>query len=576
MPEEIIKNEETEIEEAVLVERRSLEYKAKDEDLIRAINSAVKEAEPLKTFVDKIGERNEKYWKVGTEVDYKKIHPKRARITDNRIFMSVETILPMLTSRTPEPMIGGEIDNEIRERIIKALTIAYEVKQKLQQRLQTVIRHWFLYRIGVWKYRWDEGFITEVVSADKIWIDPRGTDDIKNCEFMGEDMEDTIEKLIEKFPKKKKDIIAKYGTDRMQSKVGYKEFWGGGGEWVAWKLGELLLGKQKNPNFDYTNETNNIFKKAQFPYLILNVFNLGKNLYDDTSLIENARPLQDAVNKRKNQISDLTEENKKLIVASSAVISKEEFQKFMNKYGMVGIWLDSGGDIKSGLQIVGGTVDASIFNDMGHSITEIDNIMGTHSTTRGERAEQETLGGRKLLAAGDYGRTDTIIVNIEQLMENWYNAYLHMLKVYSMEDAEFSNGEETVVLSKEEIPQGIMVIVKKGSTLPVDKASRAEMAVNLAKFNFIDPETLFDELGYGKSEERTQKLYDWLMKTGKIIPPQPQMPTGGQTGGQEEAQKAKLAQIMTSPQFKALPPEEQKAMIAQARGVVEAIKGGGQ
>jgi len=573
---EEIKNEQTEIEEAILAERRSLEYKAKDEDLIKAIDSAIKESIPLKDFIDAIGKSNEKYWKKGTEIDQKTIHPKRAKIIDNRIFMSVETILPMLTSRTPEPMIGGEIDNEINEKIIKALMIAYEVKQKLQQKLQTIIRHWFLYRIGIWKYRWEEGFVTECVIADKIGIDPRGTDEVKGCEFMYEKMEDTIQHLTEKFPKKKKEILAKYGTNRMKSKVGYIEFWGGEGEWVAWKLGELLLDKQKNPNFDYTNEENNLFKKPQFPYLVLNVFNLGKNLYDDTSLIEQSRPLQDAANKRKNQISDLTEENKKLIVASSSVISHEEFQKFIDKYGMLGIWLDSGGDIKSGLQIVGGQVDAATFNDMGHSITEIDNIMGTHSTTRGERQDQETFGGRKLLTAADYGRIDTIIVKIEQLMENWYNAYLHMFKVYSLEDAEFSNGEETVVLSKNKIPRGIMVIVKKGSTLPVDKASRAEMAVKLAQFNFIDPETLFTELGYGKEQERTQKLYEWLALTGKIIQQQPQMPPGGgqPAGGQQETQLARLQQIMTSPKFQALPDEQKQVVINQARQITEAIKGG--
>ena len=592
------KIETNEIEEAVLAERQSLEYKAKDDDLIKAIDNAVAEARPLKEFVDKIGKKNERYWREGTEVDSKKIHPARAKIVVNRIFMSVETILPMLTSRTPEPMIGGEIANDVREKLVKALTIAYEVKQKIQQELQKVIRHWFLYRIGVWKYRWDEGFVLETVLPSKIGIDPRGTEDSKNCEFIYEQMEDTIEDLIEKFPKKKKQIIANYTKERMKSKVGYIEFWGGKGEWVAWKMGNILLDKMKNPNFDYGEATivegeeeyepaaegANLFKKPQFPYLILNVFNLGKNLYDDSSLIEQVIPLQDSVNKRKNQISDMTEENKKLIVASSKAISKEEFQKFINKYGMVGIWLDTG-DI-SEINVIGGQADAATFNDLSHSIGEIDNIMGTHSTTRGERKEQETLGGRRLLTGADYGRIDTIIIRIEQLMENFYNAYLHMLKVYSTEDAVFSDGEETVKISREEIPEGIMVMVKKGSTLPVDKAARAEMAVKLAQFGFIDPGTLFEELGYGNEEERTKDLFEWLRVTGKIMPEQP---TGGQEvsgearggapreggeGATQAAQLARLKEIMQSPKFKALPDDQKQIIISKAREITNAIKGG--
>lgn len=575
-----------EVQEAIISERRSLEYKAKDDDLIEAINTAILEAKPLKEIVDKIGKKNELYWKRGTDIDLSKIHPKRAKIIDNRIFMAVETLLPIMTARTPEPTIIGDVENEVREKLVKVLTIAYEVKQKLQLKLQRVIRHWFLYRVGVWKYRWDEGFVTETVRAEKIGLDPRAPEK-GVCEYMYEQMEDTVEDLIKEFPKKKKEILAKYGEDRMKSKVKYIEFWGGNGEWVAWKLGTILLDKEKNPNFDYgklakgkkdkegyepaEEGTNNLFKKPQFPYLLLNVFNLGKNLYDDTSLIEQAISLQDGVNKRKNQISDLTDENKKLIIASSEAISKEEFQKFINKYGMVGIWLDRGNITQ--IKVEGGTPDPAIFNDLAHSIGEIDNMMGTHSTVRGERKEQETLGGRKLLMGADYSRAETVILNIEQLMEDWYNAYLHMLKVYSLEDVEFSNSEETITFNRDEIPEGILVMVKKGSTLPVDKASRAEMAVSLAKIDKIDPETMFEELGYGKADERTEKLFEWLDRTGKTRPEQPTLP--GMGGGSPQSQQlARLKQIMSSPKFKKLPPEQQKEIVGRAREIVKAIKSG--
>ena len=593
MPEQIEKKDE--LEEAILTERKSLEYNAKDEDLARAINSAVKESKKLKEIADKIGKKNELYWEKGTDLDRKKIHPKRAKIIINRIFTSVETVVSIVTSRPPEPtIIGEELENVIREKLIKILTIAYEVKQKLKQKLQKIIRHWFLYRIGVWKYRWDGGFITETVRPEKIGFDPRAPE-TGDCEYMFEWLEDTIGNLIKEYPKKKKAILEKYGKDKLKSKVKYLEFWGGNAEWVAWKLGTIILDKQKNPNFDYgelakkakgeegeegyeeaveaKEGTNNLFKKPQFPYLILNVFNLGKNLYDDTSLIEQSIPLQDAANKRKNQISDLTEENKKLIVASSKAISKEDFQEFIDKYGMVGIWLDRG-EI-SDIKVEGGHADASTHNDLTQSLLEIDNIMATHGSSRGERQKTETATGRKILVAGDYGRAETIIVNIEELMEDWYNAFLHMTKVYSTEDSKFSNSEETIVLNKEEIPEGVLVMVKKGSTLPVDKASRAEMALNLAKIDKIDPETMFDEVGYGNAEERTDKLFEWLEKTGKTRPEG--MPAGGAGAGAQDpriVQLAKVKKIMTSTEFKKLPVKQQQATITKAREIVKQIKGG--
>lgn len=559
---------EKELEDVIVAERKSLEYEANENDLLSAIIQAVKEASPLKDLMDDIGDKNELYWRKGTDIEEeKKIHPKKSKIKDNRVFMSVETIIPIVTAKTPEPEIAGEINNTTREKLVKALTIAYEVKLKVKQKLQQVLRHWFIHRIGVWKYRWDEGFVLETVKPKKIGVDPRATC-LANCEFIYEQLEDTVGALTEKFPKKKKEILAKYGEDRLKTKVKYLEFWGGGGKWVAWKLGSILLDKQKNPNFDYKNETNNLFKTPQLPYLLLRVFDLGNQLYDDTSLVEQIVSLQDGVNKRKNQISDLIDENKKLIIVSSNSMSKEEAQKFVNKYGMMLIWLDRGNPNE--IKVEGGQVDASAFNDLGHSITEIDNLMGTHSTTRGERAEQETLGGRQILAAADYGRAETIAENVEQLLEDLFNAYLHCLKVYSLEDASFSNGEETVTISREEIPTGIVVLVKKGSSLPVDKASRAEMAIKLAQFGMIDPETLFTELGYGNEEKRKQDLFEWLQMTGKI---QPQMGMEGQAGGQDQ-RLVQIQQMLNSPGFQNMPPEKQKEVVGRTRKIVQAIKQG--
>ena len=568
-------NEETTLEQEVVMERQALEYKESDEDLVEAIKSAVIESQPLKDMMDKAGKINEEYWGRGTDLDEKDIHPGRAKIVDNRIFTDFETILPIITAKTPEPTIIGDIPNELRERMVKALSIAYEVKQKLQDKLQKVVRHWGLYFIGIWKVRWDDGVITEVVRAEKMGFDPTATS-IDECEYAYEYLEDTIKNLKKKFPKKKKDIDEKYREHKEKTKLKYIEFWGGGGEWVAWKLGDILLDKERNPNFLYRKDgkgrkTGNLFKEPPFPYLILNVFNLGKDIYDDTSLISQTRKLQDAVNKRKCQISDLAEENKKLITASSNAISKEEFQKFINEYGMVGLWLDKG-NINE-VKVEGGNAQAWIFEDMAQSLSEIDNIFGTHGTVRGESQKQETLGGRKLLAGSDTGRIDAIVRRVEQFMESWYNMYLHFIKVYGLEDEEFSDGEETVKLSPEEIPNGVIVMVKKGSTLPVDKASRAEMAGQLAKADFIDPETLFEELGYGKPEERADKLFEWLRLTGKI---QPEQPGGAEGANNPQAQQLeRLKQIMSSPEFKKLPKEKQQQMVQTARQVVAKIKGGG-
>lgn len=570
--------EEKEIEEAVAVERQNLEFDAEDDDLITAMNRAIEESSDVKELMDKIGKSNELYWSVGTDMDMEKeIHPKRSKVVDNRIFMSVETLIPIVSARTPDPAVISKIENALRETIIMALKVFYEVKGKVKKELQRVIRHWFLYRIGIWKYRWDGKFILETVKPSKMGFDPRATK-LDNCEFIWEELEDTLEGLTEQYPKKKQTIIDKWGADTLKSKVKYKEFWGGGGSWVAWKLGEILLDKQKNPNFDYgvpakgvegeeayeeaREATDNLFESPRFPYLLLRVFDLGKTLYDDTSLIEQVKSLQESASKRKRQISDICDELKMLVIGSSKAISRKGLQAFVNKYGQRALWLDRGNinDIK----VEGAHIDGAMFEDMAHSIAEIDNIFGIHSTTRGERKEQETLGGRKLLMGSDFGRAEGMVENVEQLLEDMYNAYMHMFKVYEDKEVRFSDGENEGFLHPDQIPNDLLIMVKKGSTLPVDKASRAEMAGQLAKADMVDPETLFEELGYGDAKERVEKLYEWLAKTGKIQP---------EAGGEgNDPRLVKLKDIMSNPEFKKLPVERQKEMLAKAREIITRVK----
>ena len=181
---------EKELEEIIISERKALELDMDDKDLAKEIDTRILESKKLKKEIDKRGKEREKYWK-GDQLDTKRIHPKRAKIVDNRIFMGVETMIPILTGGIPEPEIEGKIDNELREKLTNTLKIAYEIKFGMKSKLRKFLRHWFIYYIGVFKYRWDEGFITEVVHPFKIGFDNLA-DSLDNCDFMYELLEDTL------------------------------------------------------------------------------------------------------------------------------------------------------------------------------------------------------------------------------------------------------------------------------------------------------------------------------------------------------------------------------------------------
>jgi hypothetical protein len=584
---------QTDVNTLITSYRQNLEFNKSDEELTVAINKAIKESQEFKDTVDKIGDKNKKYWKSGTDKDFSSAYPRKSRTVVNRIFTDIETAVPIISANTPEPSAIGNFDNDIREKIQDGLEIAYEVKYKMQQKLQCLTRHWFLFRLGAFKYRWQKylGFITENVLPKKLGLDKRATTK-DNCEYIWEQLEDTAENLIEKFPKKEKDITAIVGKDQLKSKIKYFEFWGGNGEWVCWIIParNRILEKKKNPNFDYDTPENNIFQKPQFPYIFLNVFNLGDetSLFDETSLIEESIPVQDGVTQLEQQIIDLNEGQKRVWVASGEAMSEKKAQDLVNKTGDLMVYLDRKAPAGGLVQIQSGKPDASLFNNLSHLLGEIDNIMGIHSTTRGERAQQETLGGRQLLMGSDVGRMDLIVRNVEQVMEEWYNSFLHMIKVYSVEPVTLMSAEKVIELKPEEIPNDVMVMVKKGSTLPTDDRTRMDMAQQLASAGMIDPKTLFEEMGYANVEQRVNDLLQWLQMTGKVMPQQPQMPQGvgqpptqgvaGQQGVATGGDQQKLQQVQRLRQLmekaKQLPPDQQAQAVGQIQQIAQQIKGG--
>ena len=558
-------------DEVVLQQRQLLEYKAKDEELISAINAAIHESKKLKDEKDEEGEKNEEYWKEGTERELlEKIHPKKAKTVNNRIWANLLTIVPYWVNRTPEPTpVYKGLKNDVRERIIKAAQIAWEVNDDMKWKTQQTVLHWAIYKIGWLKMRWNqdkEGIETMNVLPLKIGFDPRATN-LNNCEYIWELMEDSAENLVKKFPKKEKEIYSLIGgEERKKSKLRYIEFWGGNGKWVAWKLQNILLDKMKNPNFDYENPDNNIFKEPRFPYLLLNCFNLGYNLYDDTSIVEQARPLQDSVNKLERQILDLNEGQKRVWVGSGEAISKESFQKIINETGDIGVYMDRKIP-QGGLQLpLAGKPDASLFNNLEHLLSEIDNVMGVHAALRGQYTPGMArigMRGYAMMINQDLAK-DLIVSRIEQLAENWFNMYFHFCKVYYPADIEFNSSEMSVPLTKEEIPQGLRIMVKKGSMLPVDRASRADMALKLAGLGLEAPLDVYKDLGYGDAETRVKNLQD--MREGNLL---------GQEAP-EYQQLNRLKSILQSPQFQKLSDADKQAFLQRARIIMEAIKGQNQ
>jgi hypothetical protein len=157
---------------------------------------------------------------------------------------------------------------------------------------------------------------------------------------------------------------------------------------------------------------------------------------------------------------------------------------------------------------------------------------------------------------------------------------LQMMKIYSTQPEKFDNGKEQTTFDASIVPHGALVLVKKGSTLPTDEISKREAAMKLAQMDLIDPKTMLDELGYPNPEEMANKLYEWLLAQGKlkVMPGQQQQPQGqpgaqpGQGANPQAEQAAeRIQQMLQSPQFQQLPPDQQAAFIQKAKMTLQQV-----
>ena len=585
MPEDL-NNEAVNSSGQITVQRQNLEIDQPDDDLCLAIDNAIDDSQGLKQKNDNQGKVNKSYWRTGgKEQDDLIIHPRHSKARLNRIFTDVETMIPILTSEEPEGILTGIEDNNIKSQTQLATSMAWD-KYKMQYHMQKLARHWLIYKVGVLKYRWDKvkGFTTENVITRKIGFDKRATSK-QNCEFIWEEMEDSVENLKDKVPKAADELISQFGEKAKKTKVKYHEFWGGNGKWVVWKYDKIVLDKMENPNFDYENPENNIFDEPQFPYLLLNVFNLGdeNSLYDDTGCIEVAAPTQDGINDLERLILDLNRGRKRTMIADGGVVTEKQAQSLVNDIGddiiRVG---DTKGNVAGAIQMLQpGVPDGGMFQNLGSLQAEVDNIFGIHPTAKGEQGQgHETAKGRQMIIQGDYGRIDMIVRNMEGVAEEWFNAYLQMMKVYSTQPEKFDNGEEQTLFDASIVPHGALVLVKKGSTLPTDEISKREAAMKLAQMDLIDPKTMLDELGYPNPEEMANKLYEWLLAQGKlkVMPGQQQQPQGqpgaqpGQGANPQAEQAAqRIQQMIQSRQFQQLPPDQQAAFIQKAKMTLQQV-----
>lgn len=522
----------------------------KDNDLISMIKKPLQESESYwnNTFkLEAVRKANMKmwmpnHWQDKEYYDYQEDYLYQ----DPRIFTSVETVVSIINARIPQPEVMPAQDTLISINAAKDIQrglYAYVRKYRVLDYFKLSARNLLIKRIGFIKLRFDKTkgehgeIVTEHVSPEDIIVDENAKfGDVPR--FIAQKIRDkTVEELISMFPENENAILEMAGVSRRDGKgnlVAYKtqlakkktiyEVWltyqvkgetVGATVWVDDQF-QTVLGKMKNPNYNYEEDGESLSNLLDFPeppFIPINYLNLGDSYIDQTSLIEQASSLQKTLDRRGFQIMENAEQSGSGLIFNTQMITKADIGKLT---GSPDERIGVKGDVRAAMtRIPTPPLPQYVIEDKIDARNEIDNVFATHDVSRGEESGNKTLGQDMMQRDQDYTRMDDIARALERQASLYYRYLVQMMKVYYTEDHWFKmTGEDGqfdfVVMREDLIEDGVDISVEAGTMLPIDKSSQQKWVGDLMTAGLLDPLTIY-EVAAGGDLPSPKKMLERFM-----------------------------------------------------------------
>ena len=485
----------------------------------------------------------EKYWR---GLNYNPLASDRSG-ADNVLFEALETLLPIASSKNPDPVVEASKDaQELADKVRKMLSFHAD-RLALKLMCKQLIRFWALYYFGVVKVGWSEkedDITVNVIRPQRLIIDPEAPISPLgeySGEFVGEYKRDKASALIARFPKKA-SVIKQKVSGKMGTRIQYIEWWTD--DFVFWEMDGEILFKSKNPywNEDQEEKTlgefgedvitnipaNNHFKHRHKPYTFLSVFNLGKQPWDETSLVEQNLSVQDLITKRIEQINKNADSTN-----NGWVLDKNQFTKDAASLAVQAA--QSGGAIladnpASAVSRMGGSpLPSFVYESLIDYRNEMRNNFGIRGSSAQGTISESTVRGKIITKGQDESRAGLITEHLEQVMDSVFNWMTQMMvvqytKTHTASILGAEKAMEEISLNANEFTHKLLVSVKPGSMIPKDPLTKRNEAIDLWGAGAIDPLTLFERLDDPNPRESAKKLIIWNMVKAGTLPPSALIP----------------------------------------------------
>ena len=526
------------------------------------------ESSEKKKELERKQSENEKYW-LGDHLSPSQKQTGKKEPLDNLIFESLETSLPTYTRQIATPVIGTDktpegilIGKKVENRLIDIADVI-----KLRKKVKKAVRHWALYYLGCIKLGWslkNNEIAVKVIRPQLLILDPDAiTDECEyEGEYIGEYRTDTASDLIKRFPNKKADITLQV-NDNLGTRIRYIEWQTS--EYIFWELKGEILGKAKNPNWNYEQEVKRVvvdeygeekevtekmpainhFSSAKVPFAFLSVFNLGKGPVDDTNLIEQSLPIQDIINKRVRQIDRNADQMNAGAVVSGDAFTRDEAAQVANalRKGQT-VWVPRGNVNSVYKRDAGTAIPEFVYQSLVDARNELRNVFGSTGLTSSGIKSEETVRGKIMVRGIDTDRAGLIVDDIEQFYDYIFNWMVQLMCVHYDSPHKVSRTQGTEeIINTELFEHPVTITIKDGSLIPKDRLTQRNEAVDLWGAGAIDPLTFFERLEDPNPLESTKRLMLWKANPmeyarlyGGINTTGVSPPTGEATGAVNEEQ----------------------------------------
>lgn len=475
---------------------------------------------------------------LGDQLNDKDFLKNDTKIIDNRLFSSTRAILSYATGQLAKPEITPSKGDEIflkGARDIGSAMYQHALDEQVDFKVRAAVMNLVSRKRGYLKLRWNPNLglhgdiCTEVVNPEDVIIS-RDARYLQNPSRIFFRCRDTVANLCAKYPEKELEIKEAFSIRRgvytqTSKMVTYFECWftylkdGKPKEGVCTFIHEkrLILDKMPNPNWVYLKSHKkemeaNVTSVPPKPLVAFNYINTGHSYIDETCLVEQAMPLQQALNRRLRQISENADYVNGRWVASKKAFSQEDARNLINKGARTVAMADRDDVTNSLINVAPNQLGAWVENTVYDYRNEIDGMMGTPSQFKGSQPDSKDTLGRDLMIKQQAGALqDDLVRSIAMAMEKYYTILLQMMRVYYTEDYWFQckggDGKyQFILLNGEKLDSNVKVSVQTDSTLPLDKASIRATAMDLWNAgNAIDYKTLMEDLGLPNPDVRAER-----------------------------------------------------------------------